>query len=193
MDWESKDTQVPGPRIRVQVDIAADSLPLLLEGQPAESVRLIAQDDGSYSLHAVGRMQANRAAGVKPAADVLVDLINDINSVVQEHKSDIPQTVLDAFEQAAQRWEKYNGERQEPTVNDSFETPPAQPSRVQQDETLRRVVEALPMDEMSRLEQTGWWLAANGWLGGQRPADMLLTDPAAVQNAAQHMNDESPL
>lgn len=31
-----------------------------------------------------------------------------------------------------------------------------------------------------------WFIAANGWLGGRRPVDLLESDPAAVAEAARH-------
>lgn len=40
---------------------------------------------------------------------------------------------------------------------------------------VRRVLEALPVDEMSPWEVALWWTAGNGHLGGRRPVDLLGT------------------
>ena len=52
---------------------------------------------------------------------------------------------------------------------------------------------ALPREEMSEWEVALWWTAANGWLGGGRPVDVMEDDEGAVVAAAVHLAEPSPL
>jgi hypothetical protein len=58
---------------------------------------------------------------------------------------------------------------------------------------IREVLAALPRDRMSDWEIALWWVAANGWLGGRRPVDVLDDEPHALVAAAEHLGAPSPL
>jgi hypothetical protein len=58
---------------------------------------------------------------------------------------------------------------------------------------IREVLEALPRAQMSDWEVALWWTSANGWLGGQRPADLLGGDPAPLVAAAEKLAEPLPL
>jgi DNA-binding HxlR family transcriptional regulator len=58
---------------------------------------------------------------------------------------------------------------------------------------VERVLTTLPIDQMSPWELALWWAAGNGWLDGQRPVDLMDTDPDAVVSAAAHLAEPSPL
>lgn len=53
--------------------------------------------------------------------------------------------------------------------------------------SIRDVLDQLPRDRMSEWEIALWWTAANGWLGGRRPVDVLRDDPEAVTTAAARL------
>lgn len=55
------------------------------------------------------------------------------------------------------------------------------------------VLAALPREEMSEWEVALWWVAANEWLGGERPVDLLGDDPAALPSAASRLTEPSAL
>ena len=59
--------------------------------------------------------------------------------------------------------------------------------------TVVRALAALPLTEMTASETLCWWTAANGWLDNRRPIDVLEEDPAAVERAAAHLAEPSPL
>jgi len=58
---------------------------------------------------------------------------------------------------------------------------------------IRDVLAALPTDRMSDWEVALWWTAANGWLGGSRPVDLLDDAPDEVVAAAARLGEPSPL
>ncbi len=53
--------------------------------------------------------------------------------------------------------------------------------------SIRDVLAQLPRDRMSDWESALWWSAANGWLGGRRPVDVLDDEPEAVAAAAARL------
>lgn len=53
--------------------------------------------------------------------------------------------------------------------------------------SIRDVLVHLPRDRMSEWESALWWTAANGWLGGRRPVDVLDDEPEAVAAAAAQL------
>lgn len=55
------------------------------------------------------------------------------------------------------------------------------------------VLRALPSDRMSEWETALWWTAANGWLEGARPVDLLDEHPGRVVAAAARLAEPSPL
>ena len=55
------------------------------------------------------------------------------------------------------------------------------------------VLGALPRDEMSDWEVAYWWTAANGWLGGSRPVDLVETNPGTLVDAARRLGEPLPL
>ena len=58
---------------------------------------------------------------------------------------------------------------------------------------VRMVLEALPTEEMSPWEVALWWTAGNGWLGGQRPVDLLGEHDEELEMAASRLSEPSPL
>jgi hypothetical protein len=58
---------------------------------------------------------------------------------------------------------------------------------------LSDVLAALPRDRMSDWEVAHWWTAANGWLDGRRPVDLLETDTEAIVHAAHELGEPLPL
>lgn len=52
---------------------------------------------------------------------------------------------------------------------------------------IREALGQLPRDRMSEWEIALWWTAANGWLGGRRPVDVLDEDPDSVVGAAARL------
>lgn len=58
---------------------------------------------------------------------------------------------------------------------------------------VARVLAALPLRQMTASEAVLWWTAANGWLSNRRPCDVLGDDPRAVERAASHLAEPSPL
>lgn len=59
--------------------------------------------------------------------------------------------------------------------------------------TVSDVLAALPRDEMSDWEVAYWWTAANGWLSGSRPVDLLDSDPDSLVDAAHRLGEPLPL
>ena len=57
---------------------------------------------------------------------------------------------------------------------------------------VKAVLSALPVGRMSQWEVALWWTAANGWLGGRRPVDLLDDDPETIVGAAGRLAS-SPL
>jgi hypothetical protein len=55
--------------------------------------------------------------------------------------------------------------------------------------STRAVLAQLPRDRMSDWECALWWTAANGWLGGRRPVDVLDHEPEAVVAAAARLGE----
>jgi hypothetical protein len=55
------------------------------------------------------------------------------------------------------------------------------------------VLAELPRDDMSDWEVAYWWTAANGWLGGSRPVDLLYSDPDSLVDAARRLGEPLPL
>jgi len=55
------------------------------------------------------------------------------------------------------------------------------------------VLAALPLDRMSEWELALWWTAADPWLEGNRPVDVMQEDPDAVVAAAAGLAEDSPL
>lgn len=58
---------------------------------------------------------------------------------------------------------------------------------------IRRVLTALPTERLSDWEVALWWAAANGWLGGRRPVDLIDDEPEAITIAAARLAGPSPL
>ncbi|HEY2056579.1 MAG TPA: hypothetical protein VGH14_21810 [Solirubrobacterales bacterium] len=58
---------------------------------------------------------------------------------------------------------------------------------------VAEVLAELPREEMSDWEVALWWVAANEWLGGARPVDLLAEDPAALPIAASHLAEPSAI
>lgn len=58
---------------------------------------------------------------------------------------------------------------------------------------IRDVLAALPTERMSDWEVALWWTAANGWLGGRRPVDLLDQDSAQIVSAAARLAEPGPL
>lgn len=117
MKFEAKATKTPGPEVELSLRIAEMSLPMLLEGQPAEEVKLVKNVDGTYGLTGTTTIGTTRESGVKPAIDVLVDALNEFADVLDQHDADIPQPVAEAWDAIAERWTAYRGERR--TARDS--------------------------------------------------------------------------
>jgi hypothetical protein len=53
--------------------------------------------------------------------------------------------------------------------------------------SIRNVLAQMPRDRMSEWESALWWTAANGWLRGRRPADVLDDEPEGVATAASRL------
>ncbi len=58
---------------------------------------------------------------------------------------------------------------------------------------ISAVLEALPRDEMSDWEIAYWWTAANGWLSGARPVDLIDSNPSSLVEAAHRLREPLPL
>lgn len=58
---------------------------------------------------------------------------------------------------------------------------------------IRDVLAALPREGMSDWEVALWWTSANGWLGGERPVDLLDGDPAPLIAAARKLAEPLPV
>lgn len=58
---------------------------------------------------------------------------------------------------------------------------------------VAEVLAALPRDQMSDWEVALWWVAADPWLEGRRPVDVLQEDPELVAAAAAGLSEPSPL
>lgn len=58
---------------------------------------------------------------------------------------------------------------------------------------IAEVLAALPRERMSNWELALWWTAANGWLGGRRPVELLDDDPQALVAAARRLAEPLPL
>jgi len=52
---------------------------------------------------------------------------------------------------------------------------------------------ALPREQMSEWEVALWWVAADPWLDGDRPVDVMQEDPDSVVAAAAGLAEDSPL
>jgi hypothetical protein len=53
--------------------------------------------------------------------------------------------------------------------------------------SIRDVLAQLPRDRMSEWETALWWTAANGWLAGRRPVDVLDNEPEVAAAAASRL------
>ncbi len=58
---------------------------------------------------------------------------------------------------------------------------------------VQDVLALLPREGMSDWEVALWWTAANGWLAGRRPVDLLGEEPEALVDAARRLAQPSPL
>lgn len=106
---ERHETEYPGRRSTVALDVSTVGLQTLLEGTDVKRVWLTANDDGSYTLHADSSIGETRRKGVKPYIDVLTDAMNDFAAVLEAH--DVPDEVEQAWDAAVDRAESYKGER----------------------------------------------------------------------------------
>lgn len=103
-------TEVPGPRTRITVDLAERSLPLLIEGEDVDHLRLVPNEDGSYALRADTRIGATRRSGIRPVMDVLIEALNGFVDVLEAHDADVPDAVGEAWDTVVERMENYRGE-----------------------------------------------------------------------------------
>jgi hypothetical protein len=58
---------------------------------------------------------------------------------------------------------------------------------------VAEVLAELPREEMSDWEVALWWVAANEWLEGKRPVDLLTENPSALPSAASRLAEPSAL
>jgi hypothetical protein len=58
---------------------------------------------------------------------------------------------------------------------------------------IAEALAALPREQMSEWEVALWWVAADPWLEGRRPVDVMQGDPGAVVAAAAGLSEPSPL
>jgi hypothetical protein len=58
---------------------------------------------------------------------------------------------------------------------------------------VAEVLAELPREEMSEWEVALWWVAANEWLGGERPVDVVAEDPGALPRAAARLAEPAAL
>lgn len=110
---EDKSTEAPGPRSQITLDIADVSLAILREGQDVARVWLDEQPDGTYRLGADAQVGVTRTSGVKPYTDVVVESVNDLLAVLDEHAENVPRVVLDARDRAVRRAREYQGEAED--------------------------------------------------------------------------------
>lgn len=57
---------------------------------------------------------------------------------------------------------------------------------------INQILQALPVEEMSEWEIAFWWTAGNSYLAGQRPIDLLETEPSQVVAAAELLEEAIP-
>lgn len=96
--FTERNTQSPGPRTRVTLDVAETGLADLVKGiGPAEDVRLVETEDGVYSFHASITMGESRKQAGKPAADQLTDYVNQLGDALEA--DDVPQRLRDLWNQ----------------------------------------------------------------------------------------------
>ena len=109
---EPRNSQVPGPRMTIKLDLAEASLPHLLRGLQGR-VWLSDEGDGVYALHATESLGDSRKRPGKPAVDLLVELVNELGDALDAE--DVPQRVRDTRDEIAKRWQERTGPHSEPS------------------------------------------------------------------------------
>jgi hypothetical protein len=104
-------TETPGPRLKVLLDVAEESLPVLREGVEAESVRLAAQDDGSYRLQIVNSHGGTVSRGIKPSVTILAELLDEWAETWLT-RDDVPQEVQESWDRMVDSFEQLREEGQ---------------------------------------------------------------------------------
>jgi hypothetical protein len=112
---ERHSTTWPDPRRRVTLDISDRALEALQQaGMEAQRVSLEAHEDDLpgqiyYTLHAWGPLSEERARGVKPAVDKLVELVNRFAVVIdaEDQEGKISPAVVEAWHRVVDEWDEY--------------------------------------------------------------------------------------
>jgi hypothetical protein len=97
-----RQSTVPGPRTIVRLDVAEQSLPVLLEGINAVRCWLTDEGEGLYAFHAAQTLGESREQPGKPAADLLRELVNEFADGLDA--ADVPQHLRDAWAMLVARY-----------------------------------------------------------------------------------------
>lgn len=111
--FEPRNTEVPGPRTRIKLDVAEASLPFLVAGIDNVRCWLTEQDDGVYTFHATQTIGQSRAQPGEPVSDLLVNLINELGDALDA--DDVPQRLRDLWDDLLERYENRTAIRTEVT------------------------------------------------------------------------------
>jgi hypothetical protein len=99
---EPRESKVPGERTVVRLDVAEQSLRVLLEGLDAVRCWLVDEGDGLYSFHATQTFGQSREQPGRPAADVLVTLLNEFSDCLNQ--PDVPEWVRKRWDKLAEEY-----------------------------------------------------------------------------------------
>lgn len=100
---ESRMTKSPGTRTKITLDIAETGLEDLMKGIHPETVWIVDNEDGSYSLRATQTMGESRKQTGKPADDLLIELLNEFGEELD--KDGVPQHLRDKWVELIERFE----------------------------------------------------------------------------------------
>lgn len=81
-----------------------------MKGVPARAVRLLDNDDDTYTLTVDGTVGETRAEGRIPAADFLVAGLNEIVGEIDQLGDAVPDGVHAAIARFMDRWDAFNGQ-----------------------------------------------------------------------------------
>lgn len=109
-----RETDVPGPRTIVRLDVSEYSLPVLIEGVKVDRCWLAEEGDGLYSFHATQMMSEVRRQPGKASADILVELVNEFADALDAE--DVPQRLRDQWGQMLDRYKQQTAKPTDPGV-----------------------------------------------------------------------------
>lgn len=97
-----RESATPGQRTVISLDVGLLSLPALLKGIDAHRCWLTDKGDGTYVFHATQRLGDSRKEPGTPAADLLIDMLNEFGALLD--KDDVPRWLSEAWDQMVESY-----------------------------------------------------------------------------------------